>query len=94
MNRLISASAFLCSTLGLVLMILACFLAPHHVVLGDDGGATTLWLCSLCSEADCQAKYSQPNCSSGTCPPGWISCRGGCGCGNDTWGGTYYCDCQ
>jgi hypothetical protein len=38
MNRLLSASAFLCSTLGLVLMILACFLVPHHVVLGDDPG--------------------------------------------------------
>jgi hypothetical protein len=55
MNRLLSASAFLCSTLGLVLMILACFLVPHHVVLGDDpggGGAGGLVDCSSCHKID------------------------------------------
>jgi hypothetical protein len=89
MNRLISASAFLCSTLGLVLMILACFLVPHHVVLGDDPGGTR----ACASPLDCnQNNCLEPPCSgTGTqCKTGLPECKD-CICEPD---GPSNCNCR
>jgi hypothetical protein len=94
MNRLLSASAFLCSTLGLVLMILACFLVPHHVVLGDDpgGGGVSLAPCSGDATCDSGCTTCLPNAAGTACialgaggcpcaatPPPGSSCAG-CSC--------------
>jgi hypothetical protein len=80
MNRLLSASAFLCSTLGLVLMILACFLVPHHVVLGDDPGGTGSGASVNCTGCNGCAGTSTPCAST---PPTCVSgspCEANCGC--------------